>query len=358
MPTSGNRLMIGFLCFSMVFFAVALLTQNDAPVDSHTDPRSPPVDSHTDPRSPDASDHATVTVSGSIGSGETGETGAAEATPTPASGPAIATDAARGDGLSLDSYDFEEPARHLKLPNRLREVSGLAMLAEDRLLAHDDERGTIVEVDRRDGSMVKDFKLGGPRGLVADDLEGIAAAEGRLYLVTSSGRLYEFGEGADGETVSYRRYETGVGRSHEIEGLAYDPDRRVLLLVSKNPRNRKQSDQVAIYHWSPDTGRLVEDGHLFIEASAFARRIDSKRFQPSGIELHPVSGNYFIVAARQHAVAEVTPQGEILDVIELKAGRHRQAEGITFASDNTLVIADEGAGKRATLSFYPVANGR
>ena len=80
------------------------------------------------------------------------------------------------------------------------------MLVGDRLLAHDDERGRVVEIDFPAGSIVKDFELGGPRGRVADDFEGIAAAEGRLYLVTSSGRLYEFAEGADGETVPYNRH--------------------------------------------------------------------------------------------------------------------------------------------------------
>ena len=232
------------------------------------------------------------------------------------------------------------------------------MLAGNRLLAHDDERGTVVEIDFHDGSIVKDFELGGPRGRVADDFEGIAAAEGRLYLVTSAGRLYEFGEGDDGAAVPYNRYETGVGRIHEIEGLAYDPDRRELLLVSKNPRNPRQGDHVAIYYWSLDTRRLVEGGPILIEAAAFARPIDRDTFQPSGIERHPVSGNLFIVAARQRAVAEITPGGTVLAVRRLKASLHRQAEGITFASDHTLVIADEGAGKRATLSFYPVAKGR
>jgi uncharacterized protein YjiK len=269
-------------------------------------------------------------------------------------------DAAREDRLALGSYDLEEPARHFKLKNRLREISGLAMLAGNRIFAHDDERGTVVEIDYRDGTIVKSFKLGGPRGRVADDLEGIAVAAGRLYLVTSSGRLYEFGEGADGATVSYKWHETGVGRFHEIEGLAYDPDRRALLLISKNPRDPRQAeaDLIAIYRWSLDTRQLVEDGRILIEISALARRIDRKKFQPSGIERHPVSGNYFVVAARQRAVAEITPRGTVLDVRELKADRHRQAEGISFASEHTMVIADEGAGKRATLSFYPVAKGR
>ena len=365
MSASGNKLLAAFLGFSVIFFVVALFARKDAPVD-------PGVEARQDVEAPrgeasggvlavqggtPAVQDASIDADVSAGSGAGKDTDASAGAATPVVPPS-AIAAARGNHLTLESFDLEEPARHLKLPRRLREISGLAMLAGDRLLAHDDEKGVVVEIDHRDGSIVKDFKLGGPRGLVADDLEGIAAAAGRLYLVSSSGRLYEFGEGADGATVSYNRYETGVGRFHEIEGVAYDPDQRVLLLISKNPKNPGQGDQIALYRWSLDTRRLVEDGRVLIEAAALARRIDRKKFQPSGIERHPVSGNYFVVAARQHAVAEITPQGKVLAVKELKAGRHRQAEGISFASDDTMIIADEGAGKRATLSFYPVSKER
>ena len=347
MSASGNKLLAAFLGFSVIFFVVALFARKDAPVD-------PGVEARQDVEAPRNVEAPRGEASGGVLAVQGVQGGDMPAMQSGA--PAIA--APRGNHLTLDSYDLEEPARHLKLPRRLREISGLAMLAGDRLLAHDDERGTVLEIDYRDGSIAKDFELGGPRGRVADDLEGIAAADGRLYLVSSSGRLYEFGEGADGATVSYNRYETGVGRFHEIEGLAYDPDQRVLLLISKNPKNPGQGDQIALYRWSLDTRRLVEDGRVLIEAAALARRIDRKKFQPSGIERHPVSGNYFVVAARQHAVAEITPQGKVLAVKELKAGRHRQAEGISFASDDTMIIADEGAGKRATLSFYPVSKER
>ena len=355
MSLTGNRLLVSFLIFSMLFFAVAQLVRQDAPVDSDArrddaSGRVPEVGDSAMQGTPVDSD-----VSAEAGGGSDAESSAGDdVLVTPAS----TTAAKRGNQLALGSYDLDEPGRQLKLPNRLREISGQAMLEGNRLLAHDDEKGTVVEIDYRDGSIVKSFELGGPRGFVADDLEGIAAVEGRLFLVSSTGRLYEFGEGADGETVPYRMYDTGVGKHHEIEGLAYDPDQRAMLLVSKNPRDRRQSDLIAIYRWSLDTRRHVEDGRILIEASTLARRIGRNRFQPSGIERHPETGNYFVVAARQRAVAEITPQGAVLAVKELKAGRHRQAEGITFASDNTMVIADEGSGKRATLSFYPVAKGR
>ena len=335
MSSPGNNFLLGFFIFSVLFFAVALLVRHGAVINANVDVQHHGTSGGAHAKE-DAAINADVDAADSLAS-------------TAASG------TAHRDHLTLASYDLEKPARYFKLPKRLREISGLAMLAGNRLLAHDDERGVVVEIDYRDGSIVKAFALGDRRGPVADDFEGIAAAEGRIYLVASSGRLYEFGEGADEETVLYNLYATDIGRYYEIEGLAYDPDQRVLLLVSKNPKNPEQAGLIAIYRWSVDTKRLLEGGHILIRASELAHRIDHKRFQPSGIERHPVSGNYFVVAARQRAVAEITPQGQVLAVAELAPGRHRQAEGIAFASDHTLVIADEGVEKRARLSFYSVA---
>ncbi|MXW03754.1 MAG: hypothetical protein F4Z81_01670 [Gemmatimonadetes bacterium] len=351
MRTPGNKLLVAFLGLSVVFFAVAMFVGEDAPDE-------PGVGALEEPGVGAAAMQDDGVGPPMAGAAMDSAVNARDGATVAQTSIADSTAAAPEDPLLLGRYDLEAPDQQFRLPRRLREISGLAMLAGNRLLAHDDERGTVVEIDIRDGSIVKDFELGGPRGRVADDFEGIAAAEGRLYLVTSAGRLYEFGEGGDGAAVPYNRYETGVGRVHEIEGLAYDPDRRELLLLSKNPRNPRQGDQVAIYRWSLDSRRLAEGGPILIEAAAFARPIDRDTFQPSGIERHPISGNLLIVAARQRAVAEITSGGTVLAVRRLKASLHRQAEGITFASDHTLVIADEGAGKRATLSFYPVAKGQ
>ena len=95
---------------------------------------------------------------------------------------------------------------------------------------------------------------------------------------------------AGGGTALYNLYATGIGRDHEIEGLAYDPERRVLLLVSKNPRNPRQAGKVAIYRWSLDTRQLLEDGPLLIAAAAFSRRIDGKQFQTFGHRTAPGIG--------------------------------------------------------------------
>ena len=330
MSAPSNNLLSGFLVFSVLIFIASLLVREDAAIEPVVDTAADTADSLV---STSTADSLTSTSSSSIGSPPE-------------------------NNLTLASYDLEKPARRFKLPKQWREISGLTMLGENRLLAHDDERGVVFEIDYRDGSIVKAFALSDQLDPIADDFEGIAAAEGRVYLVSSSGRLYEFVEGTDGETVLYNLYTTGIGRDHEIEGLAYDPDQRVLLLISKNPKDPGQAGLVAICRWSLDTKQLVEDGHILIPAVALSSRIDGKRFQPSGIERHPVSGNYFVVAARQCAIAEITPQGQVLAVADLAADRHPQTEGIAFASDNTLIVSDEGVSKRATLTFYPVSKGQ
>ncbi|MYA21863.1 MAG: hypothetical protein F4Z30_03305 [Gemmatimonadetes bacterium] len=337
MSTASNKLLLGFLGGGVLLFAVALIVREDAAVDSVAD----------------------VPHHGTSGVAHAKEDSAINSATTHAADSSASPSAlVRGDSLTLAQYDLEKPAQHFKLPKRLREISGLARLDTNRLLAHDDERGVVCEIDPRTGAIVKAFALSDQRAPVADDFEGIAAAEGRLYLVSSAGRLYEFGEGADGETVLYNLYTTGIGRDCEIEGLAYDPDQRVLLLISKNARNPQLADHIAIYRWSLDTKQLVAAGPLLIPVAMLAARIDRKQFQPSGIERHPRSGNYFVVAARQCAVAEITPQGQVRAVAKLAAKRHPQAEGIAFTADHALVISDEGAGKRATLTFYPVAKAR
>lgn len=308
---AGNKLLLTFAGLALVFFVVSLMF---GPQDDGNDP---------------------------VSSGQL----IRKSTSSPA-GPA-----------TLDRYSLDKKtAVRWKLTGKLQEISGLAMTKDGRLLAHNDEKGTVFEIDSRNGKVVKQFSLSDVGKPVSDDFEGIATVGDRIYLVNSRGRLYEFEEGNDGKTVLYNIFTTGIGRDYEIEGLAYDPLKRQLLLISKNPLRAKVKDHLTIFRWSVDTRQLVAKGHTIISIADFASHLKGKLFQPSGIERHPRSGNYFIIAAQQRAVAEVTPAGQVLSVVTFPADWHRQAEGVTFTAVGTLIVADEGAGKRARLTFYPMSN--
>ncbi len=60
-----------------------------------------------------------------------------------------------------------------------------------------------------------------------------------------------------------------------------------------------------------------------------------------------------MVAARQHAIVQLSRDGGLINAIILpKKKRHRQAEGVEITNDGRLLIADEGGDGNARLAVY------
>lgn len=237
-----------------------------------------------------------------------------------------------------------------ELPGALREISGLAATPDGRVFAHGDERAIIVELDVRRERATKTFAMG--RQGAPGDFEGIAVTNGRFWLVTSDGILYESGEGANGTHVPFRMYDTGVGTQCEVEGLAHDPAADALLLACKTPRVRALRGMVAVFSWSIPRRALVSRSGVRVRADSLARSAGVSTFHPSGLERDPTTGHWLLVAARERAVVEITPDGDVVAGAALSRRGHRQPESIAIASDRTLLIGDEAAGRRATLTMY------
>lgn len=247
--------------------------------------------------------------------------------------------------FSLDS----ESVHQWRLPTRLKEISGLALTPDDRLFAVDDEQGVVYELDYLNGRIVKAFALGNTTANA--DFEGIAYLNGKIYVVTSNGLIYVAAEGNDGERVHFDVYESGLGKLCEIEGLADDDQSDTLLIACK--RSLGKHDRLSIFAWSPATGQVLDDREIVIPAGDIGERLGTKRIRPSAVVVDPESRTLFAVAAQQHAIIEMKPDGELIDAIILPlAKRHRQMEGIEITQDGKLLIADEGGNKKARLSVY------
>jgi uncharacterized protein YjiK len=232
------------------------------------------------------------------------------------------------------------------LPDQLREISGLALTTDERLLAVADEEAIVYEVDYEAGRLVKSFALGRP--VERGDFEGIAVLAGRVWLMTSDGALYSAPEGKSGEQVAFERVETGIGRECELEGLASISSPPTLALLCKDGRKRKK---LRIHRWEPGKGITDE---IELPEKAMEAAIGKKKIRPSGLELDPATGDWIVLVAAQRAVFRVAADGEFRGVImRLDADRHRQAEGIAITADGRLLIADEGGRGRARLAVYP-----
>jgi len=251
----------------------------------------------------------------------------------------------------MRGYDFsDKDAPQHRLKKSLQEISGLTFTQDDRLLCHDDEAAHVYEIDYRTGAEKKRFSLGRPA--VVQDFEGIAVKKDTVFLVTSSGVLFRCREGANGENVRFQSFHSGLDVRYDVEGLAYDPATDCLLLACKGYAGREYENQKAVYAFSLRTYKLQPRPRFLLPLNLVAKETDKKEFNPSGIERHPLSGNFFVIASNGFSIVELTPKGEVVDQSDLPKSVHKQPEGIGIASDGTMVIASEGGNKDAMLVIY------
>jgi uncharacterized protein YjiK len=245
-----------------------------------------------------------------------------------------------GDGENFQQW---------KLPKRLREISGLALTADQRLLAITDEEAIVYEIDYDNGSLVKAFALGDPT--LRGDFEGIAVVGDVIWLMTSDGDLIATKEAGDGERVSFTRYETGLGRYCELEGLGQDAEHQKLFLGCKE--SKKKRDELKIFEVSVANLPPTQTADVEFSEQALAEKVGKKHMRPSALAIDPDSGNRVMLAANHRALITLAPGGALIDAIILPGkGRHKQAEGLEITRDGRLLIADEGGNGRGRLAVY------
>jgi len=260
---------------------------------------------------------------------------------------AESADSTRADSLATTAEG--RPLAKWVLPRELDEISGIALTADGRLLAHGDERAQISEIDYRRGVIVKQFVVGAPT--LRGDIEGIAVANGTAFLLTSKGVLYEFREGLNGTRVDYITSDTHLGKECEFEGLAFDPSINSLLLACKNVELKDARDQMVIYRWKLDGGR-ERLSQLKVPLSKILPSINEKEFHPADITVDPNTGNYVIVASIEEALVEITPAGDVVFARKL-TGEHNQPESLAITRDGILIIGDEAGRRPAAITLYP-----
>lgn len=256
------------------------------------------------------------------------------------------------DGV-LDRYDLEAGIDWHELSRRLDEVSGLAFDGQGRLWAHDDERARIYQLDPSSGEVLAHFDVG---RRIAGDWEGLAWAEGSLFLVDSDGVLVRFTPGAPDERVPYRRIETGLGSRCEIEGLGFERPRRALLIGCKTSREQELNDRIVVFAFSLATTRAEEAPRVSIPTTALdAFGLSLREFRTSAVETHPRTGAILVASAQDATIVEVSSDGSTVIAGRAPGDRPlRQLEGLAVAPDGALILASEAAGRRAILAHVPL----
>ena len=255
---------------------------------------------------------------------------------------------------ALNHYKLNQKPSEIKsvsLSKKLNEISGLASTNDGRIFCHTDEEGTVFQIDPSSGEIIKTFSLGQKK--VREDFEGIAISKNFFYLVSSGGDIYRFNEGKNEEKVNYKIYKTPLGSIFDVEGLCYDRETNSLLLACKEFAGKDLKDKRAVYSFSLNKMKLNEKPRFLLSIKKIEEAIDKNVFSPSGIERHPKTGTFFLITGKGKAIVEISKDGRVLAEENLKDEIHKQPEGVTFLPDLTMLISDEAAGGKATLTKYP-----
>ncbi len=249
--------------------------------------------------------------------------------------------------IAKGAYDLNRPTQVYDLARPLTEISGLAYdPVQQLILAHNDEMGNIFMIDPNSGKVDRDLYAYG-----AGDFEGITTVNGNYYMVTSNGDIYD--------VKANEVYKTALSKNNNIEGLSYDQSTHALLIAGKGyVLKRKSNDQKAIYSFdlksktlSEKLRYLITDQELIntyqtqsevVASKQIRKRI--KQFSPSGIAIHPVSVETYIVSAKGSLLIVIDVQGDVKNVYLLDQSLFPQPEGICFSTDGYLFLSSEGGG--------------
>jgi uncharacterized protein YjiK len=251
---------------------------------------------------------------------------------------------------AVDSASTQALARWI-LPRDLGEISGVAVTSGGSLLAHGDERGQVFLIDPRRGVVLKRFTIGTSREEAKDDFEGMAIARGRIFMVSSAGRLYEFLEGAAGERVRFSVHDTQLEDKCEFEGLAWDPVIDVFLFACKQVLAPDLRHHLVVHRWSLSDRTSPALPPIIVRESDAIGTNPWKSLHPSDITVDPVTGNYVIIAAQERALIVINPLGGVVRSTTIPLV-HTQAEAVALTADGILIVGDEATNRPASLTLY------
>jgi hypothetical protein len=175
------------------------------------------------------------------------------------------------------------------MPTELREISGLALTPDGRILTHGDENAMISAIDPRRGLSLKQFTVGGG---MKGDFESITMAGNDIYLLSSKSLLLRFQEAEDGADAPYSSVDLGLGKECEFESMVYEADSNWLVMPCKNVWNKNYAHQLVIYRWKlsgPDSTRLS------MKTIPIAQLVGSngwKNLHPSDITIDPTDRKF------------------------------------------------------------------
>jgi uncharacterized protein YjiK len=229
-------------------------------------------------------------------------------------------------------YEINQPVTKMLLPEDLKEISGLSFYKENRLACVNDEKGTVFIYDLTKQAVVEKIDIGKNA-----DYEGIEVVDDEIFIMKSNGKI----KGFKISNSSERKIDCTHEDVKEYEGLGYNASTKSLLLVTKE-KEKDKNDKKTIYAYSLETEKFGK--YMTINEEMIKGSDGKKAFAPSGIAVHPLTGELYIISSQGKKLLVLSPIGEKNTLIDLNPQIFLQPEGICFTPNGDMYISSEGVG--------------
>ena len=246
--------------------------------------------------------------------------------------------------LSSTEYDLLKPLKSWTLSDSLAEISGIAFKKNETLLAIEDLRPVLYELNLQDsvGVIANQIQF---RETDKDkfDFEDLAVIGDTAYALWSHGAIFKIVKQKKGATSE--RMKTWLKKENNTEGLAYDPVSGNLLVACKDDAGLEgvKKSTRAVYEFDIRADSLKPDPFMLINKSDFENVAGEKiDFYPAAIAVHPVSHDIFIISTKDtKCIAQFTHDGKLKAFDYLEKEMLPQPEGICFDTQGNLYISTQ-----------------
>jgi uncharacterized protein YjiK len=241
---------------------------------------------------------------------------------------------------STQTYDLSRASETYILPKKLTEISGLSFFRENELYCVNDEKGKIFVYNLSQNEITDSLNFG-----IDADYEGIEIVGQTAYVMQSQGIITAI-DLTNNTTTTLNCTRPEVA---EYEGIAYDSEQNSLLLAAKEMQGDK-----AIYTYQLNNATLQVK--YTIPSSLITANSEGQEFKPSGIAVHPISNELYILASAGKKLLVLDRNNNKKAQYNLDKALLKQPEGICFTPNGNLYISSEGKGGDGyILMFKPLA---
>lgn len=266
------------------------------------------------------------------------------------------------DPYPVVDYDLKHPLQKWQLPHELKEISGIVKLGNDSMLAIEDLHANLyfLKLKSSDVSILATLPFAETQK-DKFDIEDVSLIGDTIYALWSHASIFKIWNWRT--KLQSKEYTTFLDKKNNTEGLAYDPVTGNLLVACKKESgdtDEKKSTR-AVYEFNVKTGKLKPNPFLLVQRKDFKKFVaDKVEFYPSGIAVHPVTHDLYIISTRGNkCIACYTHSGQLKSFEYLDENLLPQPEGICFDKDGNLYISTEGKNKQPPFIYkFGKAKGR